>query len=92
MPNGEDLNEQLEFEERIQKMSSDDRTIFIAKQTYALTNKFDGIDRKVTALNTRFDTFNGVGISKKTSATTGGITAAVIIGIVEGLKALFVRS
>ncbi len=75
MPNGDDLNEQLEFEERIKAMTPEDRTVFIAKQVYALTSKVD--------------TLAVGGISKRTSATTGGITAAVIIGIVEGLKTIF---
>ncbi len=86
MANGEALNEQLEFEERIQKMPPDERTVFIAKQTYALTNKFDSIDKKVTDLDAKFDNFNGIGINKKTVATTSGITTAILIGIVEGLK------
>ncbi len=72
MPNGDELNEQLEFEERIKKMSLDDRTIFIAKQTYALMNKFDG--------------FGSSGVNKKTVATTSGITTAVIVGLIEGIK------
>lgn len=78
MPNGEELNEQLEFEERIKDMPSEDRTIFIAKQAYALTNKFGSIERKVDALDVKFDNFNGVGISKKTSAVSGGITGGII--------------
>jgi len=85
VPNGDELNEQLEFEERIKSMPAEDRVIFIAKQTYYLTTKVD-------SLNTKLDNFSVTGNSKKTSATTGGITAAIMIGIVEGLKALFVRS
>ena len=83
-PNGDELNEQLEFEERIKAMTPDDRTIFIAKQVYSLSEK-------VSDLDTKLDTFNGGGISKKTSATTGGITAAVIVGVIEGLKAIFTK-
>jgi len=77
MPNGDELNEQLEFEERIRSMSADDRTIFIAKQVYALTTKVDAL--------------NGVGANRKVVAATSGITAATIIGIVEGLKVIFGR-
>jgi len=84
MSNGDELNEQLEFEERIKSMPPDERTIFIAKQTYALTNKFDSLDKKL-------DNYAGMGVSRKTSAATGGITAAVLLGIVEGLKAIFGR-
>ncbi len=78
MSNGEELNEQLEFEERIKTMTLDDRTVFIAKQVYALSTKVDSL------------TING--ISKKASAASGAITASVVVGIVEGLKALFSRS
>lgn len=77
MPNGDELNDQLEFEERIKAMTPDDRTVFIAKQVYALTNK-------VECLSTG-------GTTKKASAATSGITAAVIVGAIEGLKALFGR-
>jgi hypothetical protein len=79
---GDELNEQLEFEERIKAMSPDDRTIFIAKQTYALTSKVDAMDVKL-------DGINGGGTTKKASALSGGITAGVIVGIIEGLKAVF---
>jgi len=75
MPNGDELNEQLEFEERIKAMTAEDRAIFIAKQVYALTTKVDNLS--IT------------GTSKKAVATTSGITTAVIIGIIEGLKSLF---
>ena len=84
MPNSGDLNEQLEFEERIKSMPSDERTIFIAKQTYALTNKFDAIDKKL-------DSLTGNGINRKAVATTSGITSALIVGIIEGLKTLFTK-
>jgi len=86
VPNGDELNEQLEFEERMKAMPPDDRTIFIAKQTYALANKFDAMDKKFTDLDTKFDNFNGTGVNKKTVATTSGITSAIIVGIIEGIK------
>ena len=73
-PESGDLNEQLEFEERIKTMSLDDRTVFIAKQVYALTTKVECLSVG--------------GISKKASATSGGITAGIIVGVIEGLKAL----
>ena len=91
MPNGEALNEELEFEERMKAKSPDDRTIFIAKQTYALINKFDSMDKKVDALDVKFDSFSVGGVSKKASAASGGITAAIIVGIIEGLKSIFVK-
>ena len=77
MPNGDELNDQLEFEERIKAMSSDDRSIFIAKQVYNLMNKVD--------------TIACGSISKKAVATTSGITVTTILAVVEGLKALFGR-
>ena len=86
MPNGDELNDQLEFEERMKAKPPDDRTIFIAKQIYALTNKFDSIDKKVTELDTKLDNCTGMGINKKTVATTSGITSAIIVGIIEGIK------
>ena len=86
MPNGDELNEQLEFEERIKAMPPDDRTLFIAKQTYVLSNKVDSIDKMVAGLDTKFDNLSGVGINKKTVATTSGITSAFIVGIIEGIK------
>ncbi len=85
-PDGEALNEQLEFDERIKAMLPDDRTIFIAKQAYVLTNKLDNMEKKVTALDTKFDNFNGIGVNKKTIATTSGITSAIIVGVIEGIK------
>jgi len=92
MPNGSILNEELEFSERITHMTPDERTIFVAKQTYTLTTKFDNISTKVDALDTKFDEcISGNGANKKTSGVTGGVTAAVIVGIVEGLKAIFQR-
>ena len=77
MPNGDELNEQLEFEERIKAMTPDDRSIFIAKQVYALTGKVD--------------TLASNGISKRMVATTSGITVTTIIAIVEGIRALLGR-
>ena len=76
---GDELNEQLEFEERMKALTPDDRTIFIAKQTYALANKVD-------ELGIKFDNCTGMGVNKKTVATTSGITSAVIIGIIEAVK------
>lgn len=86
MPNGDELNEQLEFEERIKAMPPEDRTIFISKQTYALTNKFDNLSKQIANLNTKFDNLNGIGVNKKTVATTSGITSAIIVGLIEGIK------
>ncbi len=79
MPNGNQLNEQLEFEERVKALSPDERSIFIANQTYTLVNKVDN-------LSVKFDSFNGTGVNKKTIATTSGITSAIIVGIIEGIK------
>ena len=77
MPDSDSLNEQLEFEERIRSMTPDDRTIFIAKQVYSLANKVDNL--------------SGNGVSKKIVATTSGFTTAIVIGIIEGIKAIIGR-
>lgn len=84
MPNGEALNENLEFIERIKRMPPDERSLEMARLTYSLVEKVD-------ALDTKMDNLSMGGISKKASAASGGITAAVIIGIVEGLKTIFGR-
>lgn len=81
MPNGEQLNEQLEFEERIKAMLPDDRTVFIAKQVYTITTKFDDIDKKVTKLDGKVDNLSLGGVSKKTSAVSGGATGGIIAAI-----------
>jgi len=75
MPNGEELNDQLEFEERIKAMTPDDRSVFIAKQVYALTTKVEAI----------------TSISKKAVVTTSGITTATVVAIIEGLRTLLGR-
>lgn len=80
MPNGEALNEELEFEERIKNLSPDERSIFLAKQAYALTSKFDRLEKK-------FDECSGMGYAnKKVSALSGGLTggiAAVLIVVIQ---------
>ncbi len=79
MPNGEAINEQLEFTERIRAMSSDDRSIYTAQKVYELTIKYE-------KLNNKFDSCFDNRSNKKTSIATGGIAGfavAVIIGIIE---------
>ncbi len=73
MPNGEDLNELLEFEKRIKEMPSEDRSIFIARQTYTLMTKMDGLDKK-------FD--ETIEYKKKVSAISGGVSGGIIAGII----------
>ncbi len=85
---GEELNEQLEFEERIKAMTTEDRAIFIAKQVYALTEKCSSTDAKVDDLRVQLGNING-GTSKKASAATSAITAGVIVGAVEAIKTFF---
>lgn len=82
----DDLNEQLEFEERMRSMSPDDRQVFIANQTYALCKQFDNMEQKISDIDTKFDNLNGLGVNRKTIATTSGITSAIIIGLIEGIK------
>ncbi len=91
MSNGDELNDLLEFEQNINALKLEDRVTFVAKQSYTLTAKVDVLREKVDNLSGKVDSFSEVGITKKTVATTGGITAAIIIGIVEGLKTLFGR-
>ncbi len=72
MPNGEEINERLEFQERIKKLPVEDRTTETALMVYDLSQKIDVvIDSK---------------ISKKVGAVSGGITAAItsiIIGVIH---------
>ena len=84
MPNGDALNEQLEFMERMKKMSLEERSFEMARLSYTLVTKVEALDSKFN------DCISNKG-SKKMSATTSGITAAVIIGLVEGIKTLLGR-
>ncbi len=73
MPNGEQINDRLEFQKRIKDMPLEERTSETALMVYDLSHKFDTLS------------FRGE-VSRKTVATTSGITSAVIIGIIEGIK------
>jgi len=87
MSNGEAINEQLEFMERIRQMPPDDRSLEMARLTYTLTGKVDGLGKTVAALDTKFDEcITGTGTSKKASALSGGLSGmamAIIIGVIE---------
>ena len=85
MPNGVELNEQLEFEERMRALSSEERQIFISKQVYALNDKFGELETKI-------DSISVIGVSKKTSALSGGITGGIIAGIITAVEYLTKRS
>lgn len=66
MSNGKEINERLEFQERIKVMESEERTVETALMVYDLGRRFDEcIDNK-----------------KKVSAISGGISGAIIAGII----------
>jgi len=75
MPNGNELNELMEFENHFKEKLPDERLLFIAQQTYYLTNKVD-------SLNIKFDDcISGNTNNKKTSAVSGGISGGIMAGI-----------
>lgn len=81
MPDGEQLTNQLEFEERLRKMSIEEQSIFNAKQVYFLTTKVDNLDKKFDTLST----YVGECIpshNKKTSAISGGISGGIIAAVI----------
>ena len=69
MPNGSELTNQLEFEERIKSIPPEERIIFIAKQTYTLTTKFDSMNKKFTDLDTKLDNITTVSYTHLTLPT-----------------------
>ena len=72
MSNGKDINERLEFQERIKIMPIEERTTETALMIYDLSHKFDG------CVNIKG--------SKKAGAVSGGITAtiiSVVIAVIE---------
>jgi len=90
MPDGNEINEQLEFIERIKAMPPDERSLETARLTYTLVSKVDVLDTKVTSLDTKFDDcISGNGSNKKTSAISGGVTGGIIatvIALIEYFK------
>jgi hypothetical protein len=77
MANGHEINEELEFKERIRKMTSEERTLFVAEQTYDLTNT-------VSVLAKKFDDCLDPAQGRKAGALTGGITGtvtAILVGL-----------
>ncbi len=76
-PNGDVINDRLEFQERIKAMPIEERTTEAALMIYDLITKVESLSVG--------------GTSKKTSAASGAVTAGVVVGIIEGLKALFVK-
>ncbi len=72
MPNGEELNTQLEFKERVKAMPVEERTVFIAEQIFLLTQQITSLNIHATA--------------RKAGLTTGGVAGtvmAIIIGIIN---------
>ena len=70
MPNGKEINDRLEFQERIKSLAIEERTTETALMIYDLNHKFDEY----------LDPLKG----KRDGAITGGISGA-IIGIVIGV-------
>ncbi len=66
MSNGEYINERLEFQERIKTMPPDERTMETALMVYDLGRKFDEC----------------IANKKRVSALSGGISGAIIAGII----------
>jgi len=75
MANGEAINERLEFQEKMESLPLEKRTTETALMMYDLSLKFD----------------EAMSDKKRVSMATSSITAAIIIGVVEGLKAMFVK-
>ena len=75
MPNGNELNEQLEFEERIRRWSEPEQ--FIARQVYKMASACPAHDRRIKALEDN---------TKKSAGITGGISGTItgtIVGIIS---------
>jgi hypothetical protein len=89
MANGEDLNNQLEFIERITKMKPSERTLETARLTYSLVGKVDSLSSKVDTLDTKFDECGITGgNTKKTSAISGG-AVAFVVSVIAGVVSYF---
>ena len=83
----EQLTDRLEFEDRIRNLSLEERSTFIAQQTYILVGKVDCLSGKFDALDKKFDEYGISGNAhRKVGAVSGGITGAlvaIVIGIIE---------
>lgn len=75
MSNGDDLNDRLEFKERIKKLPPEDQTAEIAGILFDIKAEMTNI--------------MGNGYSKKGSVISAATITAVFLGVVEGLKAIF---
>jgi hypothetical protein len=85
----DDLNEQIEFENHINSMNLDQRSVFNAKGIYGLSKKFDELDKKFDDLSEKFDACVDTKSNKVTSAVSGGVTGgilAIAIALIEYFK------
>jgi len=73
----EQINEKLEYKERIRAMSPEERSIEVANLVYDLNEKLND--------------YVGSGFSKKGSILSATTISAIIIGLCEGLKSVFGR-
>jgi hypothetical protein len=86
MPNGDELNEQLEFKQRIKSMTLEERSVFNAEGIYALTEKME-------ALGTKMDSclIDNKKSAEKFGAASGGLIS-IVVGIIAGLFNYFTKS
>jgi len=82
MPNGNYVNQELEFEKRITGMDDRDLLEFVARQNYDTSIKLDKHSFRITALENQ---------SKKISGIFGGI-AGTITAVIVGIINYFVRN
>ena len=78
MPNGEVINNQLEFKEHLKKMSTDEKIDFIAGEVYFHTIQFSRLPCKNNNCPE-----NTSGLSHKKRAGVAGIIAVVVYALVE---------
>jgi hypothetical protein len=82
MPNGNYVNQELEFEKQIAGMGERALLEFVARQNYETCIRCDKHNQRITALENE---------SKRISGITGGITGT-ITAIVIGVINYFVRN
>uniref|UniRef100_A0A6M3KUF5 Uncharacterized protein n=1 Tax=viral metagenome TaxID=1070528 RepID=A0A6M3KUF5_9ZZZZ len=82
MPNGNYVNQELEFEKRITGMDDRDLLEFVARQNYETCIRCEKNNVRIIALENE---------NKKISGITGGI-AGTIAGIIIGVINYFVRN
>ena len=77
----EDLTDQLEFENRIKDMTPLECSMYVARQTYRLSNQVDEINKKIDDYMKPAD--------KRIGAISGGISGGIIaasIAVIEYIR------